>query len=201
MTTAALITAAPTTAVSLTETKRHLRIELTDTNDDTYLTRLIKVAEAQAEGFTRRVLVQQTWDEWFDGFPAGNFFELSKAPLLSVTSVSYTDYAESSTSMTVSTDYIVDSDSEPGRIVLAYGKSWPSYTPSAKNPVKVRYVAGYEAESGDYRVNIPETIRQAILLMVGHLYNNREATIPGISLVETPMGFESLLWPYRIMTL
>ena len=46
--------------------------------------------------------------------------------------------------------------------------------------------------------SIPAPIRSAALLMIGHLYQNREAvTGYGAALQETPMGVEALLAPYR----
>ena len=125
-----------------------------------------------------------------------------------MTGVYYTDSSESTTALTVTTDYLVDAESVPGGILLAYGKSWPSFTPSVKSPVKVRYVAGYEKSvstdsppQNDYRVNVPKSIKQALLLIVGHYYNNRENTIAGVGLVDIPFGAEYLLWPYRILSL
>ena len=142
----ALITVPSVEPVTVSEAKAHLRISHFD--DDTYIGSLITAAGQWAEAFTRRCFCEQTWDEWFPSFRSESF-SLSKAPLVSVTGVYYTDYAESTTALTVTTDYLVDTESVPGRIVLAYGKSWPSFTPSVKNPVKVRYVAGYTAQASD----------------------------------------------------
>jgi uncharacterized phiE125 gp8 family phage protein len=202
----ALVTAPAYEPVTLSDMRDHLRVTTHD--DDAYLTALIVAAREWSETFTRRCFVQQTWDQWFDGFPSGDRIELSKAPLVSVTGVYYTDYAESTTTMTVSTEYVVDSDSVPGAVCLAYGTTWPSFTPSVKNPVKVRYVAGYSAAASDdsppvydYRANVPKSIKHAIKLIVGHYYNNRENTIAGVGLTDIPFGAEYLLWPYRILSL
>lgn len=45
-------------------------------------------------------------------------------------------------------------------------------------------------------VNAP--IRAAVLLILGHLYSNRENSLVGVSAQELPMGAHSLLWPYRV---
>lgn len=45
-------------------------------------------------------------------------------------------------------------------------------------------------------VNAP--IRAAVLLILGHLYANRENTVTGVSVQALPMGAHALLWPYRV---
>jgi hypothetical protein len=49
---------------------------------------------------------------------------------------------------------------------------------------------------------LPASIKAAILLMLGHLYENREATImpPSASMSELPLGVQSLLTPYQLRT-
>jgi uncharacterized phiE125 gp8 family phage protein len=59
----------------------------------------------------------------------------------------------------------------------------------------VRFTAGY----GDTASDVPQTIRQAILLAVGHWYENREATVAVGNVRELPLGIEALLWPYRVL--
>lgn len=44
---------------------------------------------------------------------------------------------------------------------------------------------------------IPEVVKSAILMMVGHWFENREAINVGNIVTEIPYGVESMLWPYR----
>jgi len=68
-------------------------------------------------------------------------------------------------------DYIVeDNGAGCGRIVLAYGKSWPSFTPYPSNPVTIEFVCGWTAAS-----DVPRKIKQACLMICADLYENREA--------------------------
>lgn len=46
---------------------------------------------------------------------------------------------------------------------------------------------------------VPEEIRNAMLLLIGHLYENRQA-ITADDLAELPMGFYSLLSEFRVIT-
>jgi len=62
--------------------------------------------------------------------------------------------------------------------------------------ISVEYVAGY-ASAGQ----IPEGIRQAILLLVAHFDRNREATVIStsrMSVSELPLGVDALLAPHVV---
>jgi len=175
-----IITVVTAEPVTTTEAKAHLRIASTDTAEDASIGALITTAREYCEGYTRRALAEQTIEMYLDGFPWKYEIELARPPLQSVTSVKYKDSDGTETTMTADVDYIVDADSNVGRIVLPYGKLWPSFTPYTVNPIKIRYVAGYNASN-----LIPKTIKQAMLLLIGHWYLNREAT----GKVEGEIGF------------
>lgn len=150
--------------VTLAEAQGHLRT-LSDTVENATITALITAAREYCELYTRRALAPQTIEAYLDYFP-GCHIDLPMPPLTSVTSIKYTDYAGVETPMPTA-DYIVDTDSAPGRIVLPYGHMWPLFTSTTSNPITITYVAGYTAA--------PKTIKQAMLLLIGHWYNNREA--------------------------
>ena len=186
-----LITAPAAEPVSTSEAKSHLRVDTTA--DDTYIGTLITVARQNVESHLRRALISQTWEVVLDDFPAG-VIRLPKPPLASVTSIKYTD-DEGNESTDSSDNYVGDSDTEPGRVVLKSGESWPSDTLAAANGVRVRYVAGYGSAAA-----VPNPIRQAILLLIGTLYENRESVLvaQGVTVAQLPFGVEALLMPYRI---
>lgn len=174
------VTAEPVTLAEIKDFLRLTAITYTDsviseeTAEDYLLSSLITAAREYCEGVTGRALVEQTIEAYLDGFPCGRekwYIELPRPPLQSVTSLKYTDNTGAETTMIVNTDYIVDLDSNISRIVLPYGANWPSFTPYPINPIKVTYVAGYSDTDP-----IPKTIKQAMLLLIGHWYANREAT-------------------------
>ena len=108
-----------------------------------------------------------------------------------MTSIKYLDSAGVQQTL-AATEYTLDELSEPGWIVPAYNVTWPD-TYATINAVEVVYVAGYANAAA-----VPQSIKQWILLHVGHLYENREATMPGISI--TPLPFVSgLLDGYRVV--
>lgn len=186
-----LQTAPASEPVTTAEAKSHLRVTTSD--DDTYISTLVTVARNHAETITRRALINQTWDYFLNRFPCDDKIVIPLPRLSSVTSVKYTD-KDNVQSTLASNKYVVDTNGEPGQVVLAYGESWPSFTPRPVNAVEIRFVAGY----GSSATNVPAGIRQAMLLLVGHWYENREL-ISELNLKEIPETVNALLWPYRVM--
>lgn len=184
-----LITVPATEPVSLTETKSQLRID--STTEDTYLGTLIAAAREYCEMFQNRAYITQTWELTLDGWPRFPI-KLPMPQLVSVTSIEYFDTANVEATW-ASSNYFVDADSEPGRIGLGYNISLPTTTLRAINAVKIQYVAGYGAASA-----VPLRTKQAILMLIGHLYENRETVSP-VDLKEIPFAVSSLLWLDRLV--
>ena len=163
-----------------------------DAEENTLIEALITAAREYCEGYTRRALATQTIEAYLHCFPWNDRFELLMPPLQSVTSVKYKDSDGIETTMTAGTDYIVDTESDVGGIVLSYGSSWPSFTPYPLHPIKVRYVAGYNSTNP-----VPKTIKQAMLLLIGHWYANREAVLLGTISKEIEFAVKALLSLWR----
>jgi uncharacterized phiE125 gp8 family phage protein len=162
--------------------------------EDDLIESLITTAREDCESFQNRVYITQTWELWLDEFPSKDFIEIPLPPLQSISSIKY--YDTDDTEATFSSDnYFVDVKSEPGRVVLNHGESWPSTTLRPANGVCVTFVAGY----GDAD-DVPKAVKQAILLLIGHYYENREAVLTsGMNAVAVSMAVESLLWKKRIL--
>jgi len=158
-----------------------------DRSDDTYLSSLITTVRKQTELLLNRALITQTLDIYFDDFPGNDFFEVPRAPLASVTSLAYTDVDDTATTIS-SSEYYTDTVSEPGRIVLKDGYSWPTASLRAYWPIVARVVCGYGAAGS----SVPEPIKQFILVNVANLYTNREADSE--QLICTGLVSEYRLW-------
>jgi uncharacterized phiE125 gp8 family phage protein len=166
-----------------------------DTTEDTILSALITAARQQVEAITRRAFITQTWDLFLDEFPEKNFIPLPYGQLQSVSSVAYIDSDGVSHTMTLTTDYLVDASSEPGRIVLPYGVSWPTFTAYPVNPITIRFVCGY----GGTAASVPRGIVAAIKMLCESLYNDRSAQhVMGAGNVTENKAVLSLLYPFRL---
>jgi uncharacterized phiE125 gp8 family phage protein len=141
-----------------------------ETQEDDEIEELITSAREECEDITGRAFATQTIEVYLDSFPARDYIELPMPPLQSVASFKYTDYMGKETTLIENTDYIVDADSEPGRIILPYSKSWPSVTLHPKNPIVITIVTGYSSEQP-----IPKSLIQAMKIYIGYFYDNRSA--------------------------
>lgn len=154
--------AAPLLAVD--EAKHYLRI--THTADDFDLIRMIATATAEAEEIMGRALARRTYDYTLDAWPSERSLPLPMPPLVSVTSITYTD-VDGTTATFSSASYLVATWQSPGAVVLKTGYDWPSVTLREAGAITVRYVAGYEYAS------IPARWKQLVAGLVGIDFEQR----------------------------
>ncbi len=193
-----LVTPPAVEPVTLDEVKAHLRLD-SDT-DDAYVSALITAARQRVELYLRRALITQTFEFTLDGFPASpslvfeaTVIDLPRPPLQAIESIKYLDTAGSEQTLPHET-YVIDASSdEIGRIALAWTQYWP-ITRCSINSVVIRFVAGF----GDAPDDVPQVIRQGILIEVSNLYENREDIVVGQNISMLSLS-ERLLWPYRAL--
>ena len=173
--------------VTLDEAKIHLRA--VTTTEDQYINALCLAATAWAEKFQNRTFVSRPRTMVLDRFPT--VIRPPDPPLVSVTSIVYIDLDGAEQTLDAA-NYRVDAVTEPGRITVAYDLSWPD-TRCVTNAVTISYKAGYGTEAA-----VPDDVKHAIKLLVGHLFEHREAASE-ISLEVVPMAVQSLLWSDRIL--
>lgn len=191
MTAHKLITAPASEPVTLSEAKLHVRQDI-DT-DDTLITAQITTAREEVERISCHALLTQTWEMVLDCWPTGDEIRLPRPPLQSVTSVKVTDTAGVETTWDAA-NYIVDTDSVPGRIVLAYGMNWPSTNLKPVGGIRIRYVSGWTSAGV-----VPQSFKQAMLLLVGHWYETREGVGDTVTQkAGIAFGVESLMRSYRM---
>jgi len=181
--------------LTLSDIKLHLRVD--GTTEDTAISAYQKAARLFCEDYTGRAFINQTWQLKIDDFPSAwqscdGIVELPRAPLSSVTSVVYLD--NEGVSQTLSTDiYAVDTDSTVGNIHLKYNQSYPSVRDDYHG-VTITYVAGYGANAA----SVPEPLIQAIKLLTGHFYEQREPISFANNMYEVPLTVNALLDMYRL---
>jgi hypothetical protein len=204
----AITTAPGAIAYVLADLKAFLRVAHTD--DDTQLGQMAETATQYIQNYTGRQLVNATYtwklpsfqptrenrelDFWFTPAPYGirgsKIIQFPVLPLLSITSISYTDTAGNAQTLAAA-DYEVDT--VRGRLMPSAALGlWPETSTDVFNPVTIVFVAGY----GSAASNVPARIKQALYNIVAYWYENRDAN-NGISYNEAPDTFTDLLSEFK----
>jgi len=172
--------------VTRTEAKTHLRVDIAD--EDDLIDRLIAASSRYCEQVSGRAFITQTLTGGLSGWPIDGVIRLPYPPLQSVTSIAYVDTAGDSANVSSA---VYGVDTKLGLIYVNYGQSWPSTALRPYDPITVTWVSGYGAAAAA----VPEGYKQALLLMVGHLYENRESVVigQGYTPIEVPLAVNSLL--------
>lgn len=193
-----LVTAPIVEPVTLSEAKSHMRVD--STADDDLIKSYIEAARIYTEKYLSRSLISQTWDFNYDLFPSfGDAIEIPLPPLKSITSIKYYDGDEVQQTW-ADTKYTVDTDNIPPLVYENMGESYPS-TRFFRKSVTIRAITGY-SDSGaspvDLADNVPSSIKTAVMMLVAHLYENREIAMVGLTANETPMSYPVILAPYKL---
>lgn len=185
-----LVTAPTMEPITLAEAKEQIRVDIE--TDDARIRSLIQLAREVVQDMSLHALITQTWNYTLHTWPAADRFALPLPPLQSVVSIAYKD-EDGNNSTFSATSYIVDTDRIPGQVVLAYGESWPGGTLYPVNAITVQFTCGFGDEGND----VAQRLRQAMLLLIGHWYENREETVAVGNIQHIPFGVASLLWEYE----
>lgn len=181
-----LVTPPATEPVTLEEAKLHLRID--GTEEDSLISALITAARQKAEEYTKRAFITQTWEYAIDSV-SGKVY-LPRPPVQMINEV------------------ILDGEIVSTENYVLVGQD-VFYTKIPLNAVKpdglvIRYASGYGSNATD----VPQAIRQAILMLVAHMYEAREGEAPQVEYevqaragADMPPMVASLLRPYRVMML
>ena len=165
--------------------------------DQALIEAMIKASRDMCERYLGRSLAPQTVMWSGHNFPATEFIELPFGPVLGIESITYND--GTGDVMLGTSSYLLDNEIEPACVYTLNGAAWPTISPRPGG-VRIRYVAGYTID-GDSPNEwpLPPSLRSAILLTFGHLYENRETTrTEGNPVTEIPMGARYLMDPYRL---
>lgn len=151
--------------VSLSDVKAHLRLSQND--DDALLGTLISAARRRIEAETGRALIAQGWSCYLDDWPGTGLVDLPVAPLIAVTGV--TVYGDDDTPASIDpAHYYVDTVSLPPRLALRGSRVWPP-PGRAANGIEIALTAGF----GTTAASVPDDLRNAVMQLVAHLYENR----------------------------
>lgn len=181
--------------ITLADAKLHLRLidSIADaesyTAEDTMIQALIDAAVRYAENYTQSRFAKVSKIQVLDGFPVRDAaIELPWSPVIAIDGLDYVDPDGVTQAMDVSSLRL---DTRPimPRLSPQYGSDWPA-TIAEPESVTITATVGYE--------KLPADVRIALLLLIGHWYENREQVVVGTITAEVPLGVGALLAPYRI---
>lgn len=168
--------------VSIEEANKQLN--LTATDDEVHVGRLIRAARQWVEGHTHQRIVRQEWRLYFHSF--ADVMALAPSYAREVSQIQYID-SDGNTQTAATSLYDVDVAGQ--QIILAFNQSWPS-TRAHPNTVWIDVWAGMYDETASPAggvANIEEPVKQAMLMIVQQLYDG-----------EDEHGADYLLQPYRM---
>ena len=172
--------------VTLADVKAHLRI--TDDSEDTLLSGLIRVAREDLERATGVALITQDWRLALDHWPSQGCALLTIHPVREVLSVTAFG-TEGEASLINPADYQLDMLSRPARL---HFETRPEPL-RIFNGVEIDFSAGY----GEAGTDVPDLLKRAILLLVGHWYEFRAHFEPAEQPVSYPAAYDRIVASYR----
>lgn len=204
--------------ITLDEAKQHLNVEHSD--DDVLITRYVLAAIAFAEARTERTLRVRRYKAFGPCRPDQGV-QLLYGPVRQIESVQYTD--TDGAVQTLGTDLWQTLPYNGYQLLHFYDSPpWPKY--GLLDAVSVTYLAGYGQQPGttpdvngfpyilplvlgysgnaiqtDVNDRLPDNIRQAIYMLIGHWYENRETAVVGTANSVVAIAAEDLLHQERIL--
>ena len=172
--------------VTLADVKAHLR--LAHDSEDTLLEGLIRAAREDLERATGIALIDQSWRLALDTWPSQGCALLTVHPVREILSV--TAYGtEGEASLIDPADYQLDILSRPARLHFE------------KRPAPLRIFNGIEidfaAGHGEAGTDVPDLLKRAILMLVGHWYEFRAEFDATDQPVSYPAAYERIVASHR----
>ncbi len=190
--------------ITLAVARQHLRLDTygsppSHPDDDLLQTVYIPAAREACEVISGRAFAPQTFELSLRSFPwpsvayGRNGIALGMGPIAGIDTFGYYD-GDDVAQILASSEYVLDPYRDGGYVYPVNGGSWPS-AQVKPNGVTIRFTAGFDAANGSPADRpLPSRYKQAMLLMLGHLYENREDTTT-LKLESIPMGVRALLGP------
>jgi uncharacterized phiE125 gp8 family phage protein len=179
--------------VSLNEAKEHLRIGHND--DDSYITRLTHAAQIVCEHLTGANFTPQSYAYFCD-----NWEQTKQVPEVSIVeTIDSITYKDTSGTQTVwnTINYYLAQGSQRSRIELVDGKSYPDLYDGIQNITITLSTFPVWGKT----TNLNEVAKQAVLITISDMYENRQSVIVGRIASSIPRTAQFLLDTLKIQTL
>lgn len=185
------VVTAPEEVITVAQAAEFMRIDFSSDEQET-IGVMITAARQWCEKYLFRVIGPQTLELTLEQFPCyGRRSIILPPPVIEVDSLIYLDSNGAEQTLVEGTHFRVALKAEPGEITPI--GSWPVALGTA-DAVRVTFQAGYYAEGSP--VDLPKTIRKAMLMQIADLYENREAQ--GEHALTANPTLERLLSMYRL---
>ncbi|WP_424981799.1 head-tail connector protein [Maritalea sp. S77] len=173
--------------LSLAETKAYLRLDHAD--DDALIATLIAAARSHIESVTRKAMITQQWKWVSDVWPDKGIC-LPIGPFQALVSINLFDAEGAETSWPLAE---VTQDKHSGKCTIFLAPTSTS-VPRLRDydAVEITYRTGF----GDVASDVPEDLRLAMLRLIGHWYEHREAVVTAGSGAVIPTQFDQLIGKY-----
>ena len=175
-----------TEVIDLQEARNYLRVDHTD--DNAYITELIKIARMQVVKDTNTAVVDLDVTEYFEKCPSDKVFQLRYSGKLGESGkhVKYYNSDNVLTTLVENTDYrFVNYMGMPKVEII---KSFDYY--DRIDAIEIKY--SVQPENTDETI----TLKMAMFLLIGHFYDNRTAVTFG-SPKELPIGYKRIINQYK----
>lgn len=188
--------------LTVDEVMDHCRVpdvdDKTTAREKVYLRSLIRASRELTEGLCGISIMPQQWKLTLDQFPDNPDQEicLPRGPVTGIDSFTYRDVNDQQQTL-ASNNYQLDGATMPARLRPAWSKYWPSTSSNDLAAIAITYSTGFTTSSEGAREKVPEQLRLAMLLLIGHWYEHRETAILGSVPREIPMAYGTLINEHR----
>lgn len=173
--------------ISLAEAKAHLRVD--GSAEDTLIGGLIPTSRLHVETALGLALITQGWSWRIDAWP-DVLIDLPLRPVQAVSAVRVTAH-DGSIAMIEPGRYLLDGDGLPPRLIPTGPLPAPGVPAGG---IEIAFTAGF----GNAAASVPAPIRQALLILIAHWFDNREPVRIGTLVAKLPDMVSELLAPYRV---
>lgn len=183
-------------ALALTDAKAQCNVQHAD--DDEFIERLIRAARGCIDGpqGIGIAMVAQQWRMSLDAMPPRIWIPMG--PVLSIEGLTYLDDAGDRQTLDAEC-YTWRKELFGARIKPVFNGAWPVVR-CDYDSVQVTFTAGFEGtgDSPPSLDNVPEALRHAMAMLVGHWYENRQTSVIGVVPATLQHAFDGLTERYRV---
>ena len=174
--------------VSLLEAKDFMRLD--GSEDDVLVSTLITAARIHIETTLGKILITQNWSYFLDTWPKTKTTYLPLDPIQTIEEVRFHN-DQGSYEVIPLEDYSTDIISNHPRIRFHGTK--PANSTKHLNQLEIRFTAGF----GDEPADVPSDLKQALLMLATHWFEQRDPIAFGGNFTEVPHTIQALLNHYK----